>query len=72
MKAYTVEYKEYETANVKCITLLAKNKEDALDKVWDVFENMLDGGHPYSFWIAGVTYQNGNYHRFNTHEGKRI
>ena len=69
MKAYTVEYRLLGFDTVKSVAVLAKNKYDAYDKA--VYEVILEkeGEHPYSAWVASVTYQNGNYKRFNTFEG---
>lgn len=71
MKAYTIRYKEYSVAKPRTTTVLANNKEDAYYKAWDhLFEYL--GSDPYSFWVEGVTYQNGNYKSFNTFEGKPL
>lgn len=71
MKAYTIEYKEHSAADVEFINVLADSKDDAYEKAFDAFEELYNG-HPYSFWVAGVTYQNGNYHKFNTFEGNPV
>lgn len=71
MKAYTVHYKLFfPTCNEETIVVLANNKEEAWEKA--VFEDIPKVEHvsPYSAWVAGVTYQNGNYRRFNTFAGK--
>ena len=67
--AYTVEFKLHMGGEIHHICLLAKNKVDAWDRA--VYEEIprLTGEHPYSAWVYSVTYQNGNSHRFNTHEG---
>ena len=67
--AYTVEYKLHSADQVHSISFLAKNKADAWDRA--VYEEIpkLTGEHPYSAWVYSVTYQNGNYRRFNTCEG---
>lgn len=72
MKAYTVEYKMFMADAIQSISFLAKNKVDALDK--GVYEEIpkAEGSMPYSAWVASVTYQNGNYKRFNTFEGKPL
>lgn len=69
MKAYTVEYKMHSADKVREISLLARTKEDAWDRA--TFEDIpaKEGSCPYSSWVYSVTYQNGNYHRFNTFEG---
>lgn len=70
MKAYAVQYKVREFDEVKLITLLANNKEDAWEKA--VYEDIpkKEGEPPYSAWVISVTYNNGNYKQFNTCEGK--
>ena len=69
-KAYMVHYKMYQSGEVKAVSVLAKNKADAYDKA--VYEAIVkeQGSLPYSAWVSSVTYQNGNYKRFNTFEGK--
>lgn len=69
MKAYDIEYKMHSADKVHTIAFLAKNKADAWDRA--VYEEIpkVEDGVPYSAWVAGVTYQNGNYRRFNTFEG---
>lgn len=68
--AYWVKYKLYESAEEKGIDVLATSKADAYDKA--VYEAIpeREGETPYSAWVYSVTYQNGNYKRFNTFEGK--
>lgn len=68
-KTYTVEYKLYSADEVHTHTLLAKNKEDAYVQATFYDIPYITGEQPYSTWVAGVTFQNGNYRRFNTHEG---
>ena len=66
---YTVMYKLHEADNERMCIVIAKNKVEAYEKA--VFEE-IPGIHeegPYSAWVAGVTYNNGNYHRFKTWEG---
>lgn len=72
MVAYTVEYKMYMADKVQTVSLLARNKADAYDRA--VYEEIprVEGHIPYSAWVASVTYQNGNYRRFNTFEGKPL
>lgn len=69
MKPYTVKYREYKYSEEQTIIVLADNKEDAYDKA--TFEEIpkVCGTTPYSSWVYGVTYQNGNYKLFNTSEG---
>lgn len=66
-KVYTVYYNGF--GETKHIDVLAKNKAEAYDKA--VYEAIpeKEGEHPYSAWVASVTYQNGNYRNFNTFEG---
>jgi len=70
MNAYTVEYREDRFGEVKQISFLADNKQNAWCRA--VFEEIpnLTGAQPYSAWVASVTYNNGNYREFNTFEGK--
>lgn len=71
MNTYRVAYKFYKYDSVRHIALLAKSKADAYERaVWEYIPNMWKGDFPYSAWVESVTYQNGNYRRFNTHEGK--
>lgn len=70
MNAYTVEYKLYSGDAVRSISFLAKNKFDAWDRATYEEIPKIFGSCPYSAWVTNVTYQNGNYRRFNTHEGK--
>ena len=67
---YYVYYKLYAVDEPKGIQLAASSKADAYDKA--VFEAIPKetGEHPYSAWVHSVTYDNGNYRTFNTHEGK--
>lgn len=67
MKAYTVCYKEYASQKEQTIMVIANNKEEAYEKA--VYDEL--GGCVYSAWVDGVTYNNGNYHRFNACEGLR-
>lgn len=70
MKAYTVEFKLYSADTVHSISFLAQNKIDAWDRaVYELIPNA-EGQVPYSAWVASVTYNNGNYRRFNTFEGR--
>lgn len=65
---YTVQYKLHMADKVHNIDVIAKNKADAYDKA--VYEELYRRKEfPYSAWVHSVTYQNGNYRRFNTHEG---
>lgn len=69
MKAYTVEYIMHYADQVHSISFLAKNKEDAYDKAEYELIPEKEGSMPYASWVASVTYQNGNYRRFNTFAG---
>lgn len=68
MKQYTVTYTLYgQKREFVCVG--ARNKAEAYDKaVYEVIPNT-EGTHPYSAWVSGVTYNNGNYKSFNTFEG---
>ena len=68
-KVYMVHYRMYKCDEEKGVVVLAKNKADAYDKA--VYEAIVkeNGRPPYSAWVYSVTYQNGNYKRFNTFEG---
>ena len=72
MNAYYVNYKMDEFGDEKGIDLLAKNKVDAYERAVYELIPQKEGEQPYSAWVASVTYQNGNCHRFNTFEGKRF
>lgn len=69
MSAYWVEYRILGEAEVKGIESHARNKEEAWDKaVYELIPEK-EGECPYSAWVSGVTYNNGNYRSFNTFEG---
>ena len=70
MKAYYIHYTMHQNGEVKGIQAPAENKAEAYDKA--VYELILkkEGSIPYSAWVSSVTYNNGNYKTFNTHEGK--
>lgn len=71
MKAYTVEYRLNSMASeVKRISFLARNKEEAYDIATYEKIPAKEGRVPYASWVSSVTYQNGNYKRFNTFAGK--
>lgn len=65
---YTVYYRLCGSGE-KFVDVIASSKADAYDKA--VYEAIpkKEGELPYSAWVHSVTYQNGNYHRFNTCEG---
>lgn len=70
MKHYTVEYyRDGGWELPKTICVMARNKADAYDKT--VYEEIpkAEGKVPYSAWVSGVTYNNGNYKAFNTSSG---
>ena len=69
MKAYTVEYRTYSADKVKDVQVIAANKYDAYDKATYEIIPEIEGYVPYSSWVASVTYNNGNYRRFNNFEG---
>ena len=52
------------------IDVIASSAYEAYDKaVYEAIPNKY-GTHPYSAWVTSVTYQNGNYKRFNNFDGK--
>lgn len=69
MKSFYVEYKTHSAAHPLGIAIPANNKAEAYDKA--VYEAIpaKEGTIPFSAWVASVTYNNGNYHRFDTFEG---
>lgn len=69
MKPYTVKYRESIGSEVQYIVTLADNKEGAYFKATYEEIPKIIGGVPYSSWVEGVTYQNGNYKVFCTSEG---
>lgn len=66
---YHVNYRMYICGGEKTIDIVASSKADAYDKA--TFEEIpkIEETLPYSAWVSSVTYQNGNYKRFNTSEG---
>lgn len=67
---YTVEYKLWSTGDIRKIFVSAKNKFEAYMKAYyEAIPEANEGELPYSAWVSAITYQNGNYKRFNTHEG---
>ena len=70
MKAYYVKYRNNSWGKELGIQVLADSKEQAYDKaVWELIPKK-EGSYPYSAWVSSVTYNNGNWHHFNTCEGK--
>ena len=68
---YTVEYKLWSTGETKKIFVSAKNRFEAYMKAYyESIPNENSGELPYSAWVSAVTYQNGNYKTFDTHEGR--
>ena len=65
MRHYVVAYKFFICDMLNRIYVLANNAEQAYKNAMD----KLDWA-PYSAWVESVTYQNGNYKRFNNFEGK--
>ena len=71
MKTYCIRYKMHQWDREWIVDVLAKNCADAYDKaVYEVIPQT-EGRLPYSAWVSSVTYSNGNYKKFNNHEGKR-
>lgn len=69
MKAYTIKYKMTAAENERFVCVLADNKAEA----WLVGKDAIrakEHAFPRSLWVHGVTYQNGNYKKFNTGEKK--
>ena len=66
---YTIEYQLSNFNSVKKICVAAKSKHEAYTKAVFTEIPAKEGEHPYSAWVASVTYQNGNYREFNTFSG---
>lgn len=69
MKEYCVHYRMHSAARESTIFVKAENKAKAYELAAFEFIPQNEGEHPYSVWVVSVTYNNGNYHRFNTCEG---
>lgn len=69
-KCYYVKYRLHSADETKGIAVLATDKIAAYDKATYEAIPAREGVHPYSAWVYEVTYNNGNYKRFNTFEGK--
>ena len=56
-------------SDTKGVDVIASSKAEAYDIA--VYEKIpqIEGSCPWSAWVASVTYQNGNYHEFNTGSG---
>lgn len=67
--AYYVKYRMHSAADVKGISVVAKNKVEAYEKA--VYEAIpkIEGSLPFSAWVYEVTYANGKRRFFNTCEG---
>ena len=66
---YDVAYRMYKGGEEKAVHVIAKNKYDAYDKATYEVIPEIESYSPYSTWVTGVTYNNGNYRKFNTSEG---
>lgn len=66
---YHIEYKLHSADKVRNLDVVAKNKAEAYDKATYEAIPEKEGTLPYSSWMVSVTYQNGNYRRFNNFEG---
>ena len=69
MKPYTIKYKMTAAENERFICVLADNKAEAWLAGKDAIRAK-EKAFPRSLWVQGVTYQNGNYKKFNTNEKK--
>lgn len=70
MKVYYVRYRMHSYGREWGVQVLARSKADAYDKAVYEIIPPIEGRLPYSAWVSSVTYNNGNYKKFNTHEGK--
>ena len=67
---YDVSYRMYFGAEESHLCVIAGNKAEAYDTAfYEAIPKANEGCVPYSAWVTGVTYQNGNYRYFNTCEG---
>lgn len=72
MAAYYVRYKMH-GEQVKGIQVPARSKWDAyMTAQYETIPAHENGEAPYSLWVESVTYNNGNYRRFNTFEGNPV
>lgn len=69
MKTYTVSYRMYQHGEEKSIQVIANNKYEAYDKATYELIPDIEAFSPYSTWVSSVTYNNGNYRKFNNFEG---
>ena len=68
-KIYNVQYMMNSWDTAKNIIVLARNKEEAYDiAMYDMIPEK-ELYTPYAAWVSSVTYQNGNYKKFNTSAG---
>ena len=67
---YRVKYTMHQFGEIKGEDVIAKSKAEAYDKAVYKAIPEREKAMPYSAWVSSVTYQNGNYMEFNTHEGK--
>ena len=69
-QVYHIEYRlDGSWSEIKSVDVIASNKAEAYDLATYEAIPAKEGRIPYSAWVASVTYQNGNYKRFNTFEG---
>lgn len=67
---YSVEYKMHSADEIKRVSVIASNKQEAWDKATYEAIPEKEERVPYSSWVDSVTYKNGNVRTFNTFEGK--
>ena len=65
-RAYTIKYVPYKGYNgEKQIQVLARYRTEAYCKaIYEEIPKVEDGESPYYAYVAGVTFQNGNYKTF--------
>lgn len=66
---YHIEYRAWVNGVTKSVDVVAHTKAEAYDVAFYESIPAIEGELPYSAWVDSVTYQNGNYHQFNTSEG---
>ena len=69
-RAYRIEYRMYEFAEVKAVIVYASNKKEAYDKAYFEAIPEKEGGIAYAAWVESVMFTNGKFKRFNTFAGK--
>ena len=68
---YTVGYLLYGYySQTQFVSVLAKNKEEAYEKATYEVIPQKEDKIPFAAWVFSVTYNNGNYRKFNTFAGK--